>query len=193
MEGSPAPFAGRLRRLTYESYRGPAFVHWTMTIDGRAQGWLNPLLHAQLRELLCHALSLHDLVCATYCLMPDHGHFLLCGTHPASDQQLGVRAFRKAWNRLLSPDHQLQAQAYDHVLREAERERGAFQTVAQYILNNPVRAKLTANWCSWSYSGSLVPGYPELDPRDGDYWEHFWRVWNHLVTSPGQGHERPSP
>ena len=29
---------------------------------------------------------------------------------------------------------------------------------------------------------TLVPGYPELDPRQEGYWEHFWRVWNHLVA-----------
>ena len=182
MEGPPAPFAGRLPRLAPESYRGYAFVHWTMTIDHRARGWLDPLHHARLRELLCHALSHHELVCAVYCLMPDHGHFLLCGTSPASDQRLAVRAFRQSWNRLLAPDRQLQTQAYDHVLREAERAHGAFQAIAQYILENPVRATLAANWWSWPHSGAMVPGYPELDPIMEGYWEHFWRVWNHLVA-----------
>ena len=185
MERTPAPFAGRLPRLAPEFYCGDAFVHWTMTIDHRAQGWLNPLHHARLRELLCHALTRHSIVCPTYCLMPDHGHFLLCGTGAASDQQLAVRAFRQSWNRLLAPDYRLQAQAYDHVLRQAERERDAFQATAQYILENPVRAGISADWSSWSYSGALVPGYPELDPRADGYWEHYWRVWNHLGAKSG--------
>jgi len=151
-----------------------------MTIDRRIQGWLDPLHHARLRELLCHALGRHGIVCPAYCLMPDHGHFLLSGMAESSDQRLAVHLFRKTWNALLAPRYRLQAQAYDHVLRETEREHDAFQAVAWYVLGNPVRAGLTADWQIWQYSGCLVPGYPDLDPRQDDYWELFWRIWNRL-------------
>jgi putative transposase len=154
-----------------------------MTIDRRIQGWLDPLHHARLRELLCHALGRHDIVCPVYCLMPDHGHFLLCGTGDASDQLPAVRAFRQAWNRLLAPRYRLQSQAHDHLLRETEREKEAFHAVAWYILDNPVRAELADRWQSWPYSGCLVPGYPDLDPREEGYWELFWRIWNRLSES----------
>lgn len=185
MDGTPSPAHGSLPRLAPEAYRGRAFVHWTMPIDHRATGWLNPLHHARLRELLCHALGRHGVVCALYCLMPDHGHFLLCGTADSSDQLLAVRRFRREWNRLLAPSHRLQSKAHDHVLRENERARAAFQKVAWYIADNPVRAQLVAEWKSWPYVGCLVPGYPDLDSHAPDYWEHFWRVWNHQSESGG--------
>ncbi|MFT3829243.1 MAG: hypothetical protein QM691_05990 [Opitutaceae bacterium] len=151
-----------------------------MTIDRRATGWLDPLHHARLREALCHALIRHGVVCATYCLMPDHGHFLLCGHAENSDQRAAVRLFRQAWNHLLAPSPRLQRQAHDHVLREPQRECGAFQIAAWYILKNPVRAGLTNDWAAWPYSGCLVPGWPVLDPRMPDYWSLFWKICNGL-------------
>lgn len=180
MEGTPRPFHARLPRLAPEYYRGRAFVHWTMTIADRAQGWLTPLHHAQFRELLCHALARRHVVAATYCLMPDHAHLLLCGTDSTSDQRIALRDLRTSWNRLLAPHHRLQLQAHDHVLREEERAHSAFQTVAHYILANPCRAGRCDAWHEWPFSGCLVPGYPELEPRLDDYWERFWRLWNHV-------------
>jgi REP element-mobilizing transposase RayT len=87
---------GRLRRLPSGHYRGLAWVHWTMNLADRATGWLDPLHHARLREILCHALAREELVCAAYCLMPDHAHFLIGGLSSASDQRNGIKAFRKA-------------------------------------------------------------------------------------------------
>ena len=169
-----------LPRLQPEHYRGRAIAHWTMAIDHRRQGWLDPLHHARLRELLCHALGRHRIVCPAYCLMPDHGHFLLCGLEEISDQRRAVHLFRKAWNTLLAPGFRLQPQAHDHVLREEERTNDAFRAVAWYILENPVRAALADRPEDWHYSGCLVPGYPDLDPRREGYWELFWRIWKRL-------------
>jgi hypothetical protein len=47
-----------------------------------------------------------------------------------------------------------QKQPYDHVLREAERQRGAFQATAFYILANPVRADLTERMENWPSSSA---------------------------------------
>ena len=35
----------------------------------------------------------------------------------------------------------------------------------------------------YPYLGCSVPGYPELDVRAADYWERFWRIYNHLVNA----------
>jgi len=180
MDGAAPRVLRRLPRLQSEHYRGRAIVHWSMTIERRSHGWLDALHHARLRELLCHALGRHGVVCAAYCLMPDHGHFLLCGVTGSSDQRLAVHLFRQSWNNLLAPDFRLQTQAHDHVLRAEERSSDAFRAIAWYILENPVRATLADRWQHWPCSGCLVPGYPDLDPRLEGYWELFWRIWNHL-------------
>lgn len=105
-----------------------------MTLERRATGWLDPLHHAMMREWMCHALGRHALVCPAYCLMPDHVHFLWLGWSESSDQKRAIALFREAWNlELLRGGRELQRQAYDEVLREAQRDRGAFGTVANYI------------------------------------------------------------
>ena len=75
----PKKHAGRLRRLEPEAYRGDAWVHWVMTIEGRKSGWLSELSHSRIREALVHILARYRLICPIYCLMPDHMHFLFGG------------------------------------------------------------------------------------------------------------------
>jgi putative transposase len=179
---------GRLSRLDAGYYRGRAFVHWSMTIEHRATGWLSELHHAKIRELLCHALSRHHIICPAYCLMPEHGHFLWMGTSDGSDQKLAAALFREGWNaELRRSNNELQKQPFDHVLDEAERGRGAFTAVAHYILQNPVRAGLMGKWQDYRFLGALVPGYPSLNPRDEDFWERFWRIYDKLSAPSTTG------
>jgi REP element-mobilizing transposase RayT len=175
-----------LHRLNSSAYRGTSAVHWSMTIAGRRTGWLNPLHHCGVREFLLHTLARHSLACPAYCLMPDHGHFLWLGLDSSADQQRASSYFRRHWNQLLrSSGFELQSQAFDHVLRPGERERGAFCAVATYILENPVRAALENEWQAYRYSGAAILGRPELDPREDDFWERFWRHWN-VTVAPGE-------
>jgi hypothetical protein len=83
---------------------------------------------------------------------------------------------RREWNPLLGPVKQ-QDQAYDSVLRESDRSGDAFAKVVGYLLRNPVRQGLVAEWQNWSYSGALFPGYPTLDPRKVMFWENFWKAY----------------
>jgi REP element-mobilizing transposase RayT len=178
----PQRHTGRLRRLDAAHYRGRSYVHWSMTVDQRATDWLDALHHARLREWLAHALGRHALVCPAYCAMPDHAHFLWVGWSDASDQRKAAALLRAAWNReLRCRGCALQRQAHDHVLREEERERGAFTAVAAYVFENPVRAGLVEQWRDYPFLGALVPGYPELDPRAEDFWERFWRIYAGLA------------
>jgi putative transposase len=167
----------RLPRLPVEFYRGQNWIHWTMALEDRSTGWLTPVLHAQLREWLCHALGRHRILCPAYCLMPDHAHFLWIGWDECSDQRKAAAVLRMAWNAALRQSGRaLQRQAHDHVLREEARAQGAFVTVATYVLENPVRAELCGNWREYPHLGAMVPGYPVLDLRTDDYWDKFWRI-----------------
>ncbi|MBI2514413.1 MAG: hypothetical protein HYV96_20760 [Opitutae bacterium] len=168
----------RLPRLPAEWYRGRAWVHWSMTVDRRATGWLDSLRHARIREVLVDALGRYGIVCPAYCVMPDHAHFLWAGVAERSNQPLGARLLRTAWNaELKHHGFRLQRQGYDHVLREEERKRGAVMAVAAYIWENPVRAGLVAEWRQYPFLGAVVPGYPDLDPRCEDFWDVFWRIY----------------
>lgn len=177
----PVQPKGHLPRLTPAAYRGHAIIHWTLTLEERATGWLSSNVHHTWRKILLHACARYHLICPCYTLMPDHMHLLWAGTSNDSDQRLAIEFLRKHLAAALAPAS-WQKQPHDHVLRENEREQGAFAAIAHYILDNPVRAGLVACLPDYEYSGCCVTGYPELDPRLDDYWLRFWRVYNHLVA-----------
>lgn len=187
MDSQPADARARLPRLHPASYRGRSAVHWSMTLESRATGWLDASRHAALRELLLHACHRYALACPAYCLMPDHAHFLWIGLAGTSDQRLAAAWFRRHWNALLAPALALQRQAHDHVLRESERTHDAFPKIANYIFQNPERAGLVGAWRDWAFLGAIFPGVHPLDPRAPDYWERFWREHHRrlgVATSP---------
>jgi hypothetical protein len=68
------------------------------------------------------------------------------------------------------------------VLREEDRQRTAFEDVVGYIARNPERAGLVKEnaFCDYPYTDCLLPGYPELHFREGDFWDRFWRVYMYL-------------
>ncbi len=170
---------GTLPRLAPEYYRGHAFVFWTHTIEQRCKDWLSPSFYACFRELLLHALARYELACPIYCLMPDHIHLVWLGLSPASDQQRASQFLRQHVGPSLLPAA-FQKQPHDHVLREKERERNAFQSTCYYVRENPVRAGLAAAWADYRYSDAVVPGYPELNVRAEDFWIRFWRVYAYV-------------
>ena len=155
-------------------------VHWVMTIDRRATGWLDELRHARFREALLHTMVRYDLLCPVYCLMPDHVHLVWVGVDQRTDQKQAAAFFRRITNRVLAPE-KWQQEPYDNVLREEQRKRGAFQTVCHYVWENPVRAKLSGRAGDHPWSGAVVPGFPDLEPRRDDFWDVFWRIYHERV------------
>ncbi|MBI2439845.1 MAG: hypothetical protein HYV35_00550 [Lentisphaerae bacterium] len=110
------------------------------------------------------------------------------GTNTDSDQQLGMAFFRRHLNPILAP-YRLQKQAYDHILRESECEKNAFQSLVFYILENPVRRELVLQRQKYKHSGSLVPGYPDINLALDDNWLRFWQIVQKLMVKG----ERPRP
>jgi len=129
-----------------------------------------------MREVLLHTVMRYDLLCPAYCFMPDHLHLVWIGVSGGADQRIAAQFFRFHSGALLAPAG-WQKQAFDHVLREDDRKRGAFAAVCHYILENPVRAKLVGTWNAYRYSGAALPGFPDVDPRRNDYWETFWGIY----------------
>jgi hypothetical protein len=113
--------------------------------------------------------------------MPDHIHLLWVGLAEESDQCLAMEFLRKRL-RLALGRASWQQRAYDHVLQENERECSAFVSTAHYMLENPVRAGLVAQAVDYAFLGCGVAGYPDLDVRQADYWELFWRIYNRMVS-----------
>ena len=174
---------GHLPRLASSCYQGTSTVFWTFPIQDRATGWLDPDFHSSFREILLHAAFRDAVACPVYCLMPDHIHLLLHGLEPAADQLLAVRFLRRHLGARILP-HRFQHQAHDHVLRSEERVADGFVAIVRYVRDNPVRKGWVSAWDGWPYTGFLVPGFPDLDPRSYDFLDRFWRC---VAAWPGLG------
>ena len=171
---------GHLKKLNAHNYQGYAWIHWSMTIQDRGQGWLDALMHQTVRELLLHTCVRYDLHSPSFCLMPDHAHFLLMGLNPESNQLNAIKFFRRSWNEVLKErGFSLQKECYDHVLLEDEKRPEAFEDTVLYILKNPQRAGLVDEWQDWSFNGAVLPGYPKIQQFPiSDFWPFFWKVHN---------------
>ncbi len=179
-------YAGRnshLKRLDRQCYRGQAYVHWTVTMQDRAVGWLIPAFYYKFRELLTHAAFRYAVTCPIYCLMPDHMHLLWIGIDDKSDQVNAMKHFRKHLQAVLNKlDCRLHYQPYDHVLSDEERLETGFVNVVDYIARNPERKGLVPvdGYRDYKFTGCLVPGYPDLMLWQPDYWDRFWRSYSFL-------------
>ncbi|MCR9296237.1 MAG: hypothetical protein NXI32_26290 [bacterium] len=181
-----------LPRLDPKFYQGKACVHWTLTIEQRKKGWLNPIFLNRFRELMTHALFRYALVCPIYCLMPDHMHLVWIGIEERSDQLKAMKFFRRQLNASLGcHGFRFQHQPYDRVLRDEERKEENFVDLVEYIGRNPERAGLIEidEFTSYPYNGCLLPGYPELQLWTDQFWDRFWRAYAFLRK---QGLFRPA-
>ena len=166
-----------LPRLDPSFYRGFAHIHWIFNIRDRKTGWFSEEFFLRFQLVATHTFLRYHIVAPCICLMPDHIHMLLIGYDAEqSDQRLAVSFLRKHLKRHIAP-FEFQRPAYDHVLRESERTREAFQKTASYIRNNPTRAGLVDDGEQWSYECCIVPGYPDLHPSEPDFWDKFWRIY----------------
>jgi putative transposase len=165
-----------LPRLERCYYQGDAVVFWTLAIFDRAKGWLTQVFHIEFRELMLHTAAREGLICPIYCLLPDHLHLIWMGLRLDTDQINGMAFLRTYLEPKLGPAR-FQPQAQDEVLREEKRRKNAFAKVCFYIAANPVRAALVMKPEDWSFTGCLVPGFPNLNPLAEDFWPKFWSIY----------------
>ena len=179
-----------LPRLPREYYQADAVVFWTLTVFDKAKGWLTAAFHQHFQKLMLHAAAREGLVCPIYCLMPDHIHLVWMGLRLDSDQINGMAFLRTYLEPELSPA-KFQPQPQDEVLREEQRKRNAFAKVCHYIAANPVRAELIGEKDVWPFTGCVIPGYPNLNFLDEDYWSKFWRIFAKLRQPDAGNIKRP--
>jgi putative transposase len=110
-------------------------------------------------HLLATATS-HQFTVIAYCLMPDHAHALLEALADAADFREFVRIFKQRtsfdWKQETGATL-WQRGYFDRVLRADEDT----VSVARYILENPIRARLVGDPRDYPYVGSGT-----MDVRD---------------------------
>ena len=104
------------------------------------------------RQLLCTSGNYGFEVIA-YCFMPDHLHALVVGTRVDADFRRFVSMFkqRSAFEHLKRRKGRLWQEGYlEHVVRSEEN----VESIAAYILANPLRAGLCENFGEYRHLGS---------------------------------------
>jgi len=125
--------------------------------------------------MILHSAAREGVLCPAYCLMPDHVHFVWMGLRRDTDQRNGIKFLRAQLGPILKPA-KFQHQAHDHVLKPEERQRQSFSLAcAEYVLLNPLKAKLVQQPSDWPWAGAVIPGYPQANPFESDYWPWFWK------------------
>ena len=136
-----------LPRLGHEAYRGLAIVHWVFSMRDAAPAGSTKLFSCAFSSRACTPFI---ATASPRPYLPD------ARSHPSAPD--GLRPGRERqrlavsfWRRQLKPilaragESAFQAQTYDHVLREPERQRGSFEAHAAYIRRNPYRAGLSVS------------------------------------------------
>ena len=156
----------RPRRLLNVSYVGRARYFLTFCTHDRLKAFADPEVAARTLEEFRRTATIERFAILAYCLMPDHVHLLVEGMTEDADlerfaklakQRSGGVYRRRRGTRLWQEGY------FERVLREHDDT----MTIARYIVNNPVRARLVAHPSEYSYVGSDVCG---LDALLGSLW-----------------------
>jgi len=114
-------------------------------------------LNQQILDILREEQERQNCAVFTYCLMPDHLHFLVSPRQDGisvltfTDQYKGKstnRSWTVGWRGKL-----WQPRYYDHIVRAEE----SLYAIAEYILNNPLRKGLIEYAGHWPWSGHINP------------------------------------
>lgn len=118
-------------------------------MDRRARGWLDEALHTALREALVHACVRGKCVCPVYCLMPDHGHFLILGAHSDADSRVWAKWFAQCGARFFLRASSSSAR---HMITSCARR------IAKRTRSPPLRGTSLRIRCGPDWSKILKPG-----------------------------------
>jgi putative transposase len=151
----------RPKRLDGVSYVGFQRYFLTFCTAYRHRAFENYALVDSCLVQLRLCAERHDIALVAYCFMPDHVHLLVSGVAESTDVRAFVAAFKQATGFAYRRQHEKrlwQPGYFDRMLRDDE----ATEAVARYILENPVRAGLTAQLGEYQPAGSDLYDFQEL-------------------------------
>jgi putative transposase len=140
-------------RLSAQNYFGRNVYHLIIVCAKRRAYLADPKDARRLIAILINSAARHRFKLHAYCAMPDHFHVLAEGTQLTSDLMEFVRVVkqRSAFEfRRIYGCQLWEMSFYDRILRPKE----CIETVATYILQNPVRWDLCSEAEEYPFSGS---------------------------------------
>ncbi|MBI2485814.1 MAG: transposase [Deltaproteobacteria bacterium] len=149
---------GKLR-LTDFDYKGNEFVYFiTICTADKQPYFLNDKIATIIADEIEFRRIKKEIKVFCYCIMPDHLHILLSLTEDYRKRlQDWVSAFKRYTAKIASELFGIkplwQKNFYDHIVRKEE----SLLTIAEYIVNNPVRKGMVPNWEEYLYSKIVDP------------------------------------
>jgi putative transposase len=145
----------RPERLKSFDYIGPYAYFLTFCADHGHDAFVEPARVEVVSTQILRAATDESFALVAYCYMPDHLHLLVSGEQENSDcrsfiarsKQFSGFYYQKQFGRRL-----WQRYGYEHVLRTEE----AVPSVARYIVENPLRARLINDVRQYPFLGSSV-------------------------------------
>jgi REP-associated tyrosine transposase len=140
-------------RLNPALYVGIQRYLLTFCTDRRLAFFTTPAVVETVKQQILEAATQFRVAVIAFCFMPDHVHLLVEGESAASDilkfvhqaKQRSGYAFAQRWNRQL-----WQRSFHDYVLRDDD----ATISVARYVIENPLRARLAVCAADYPFLGS---------------------------------------
>jgi len=126
-----------------------------LCVRGRECTFTIPTIVAEALEQISVAAKACGFEILAYCFMPDHLHLLVEGQSDDSDLVKFANLLKQRTSfayRRHERNHLWQKGYFEHVVRDDEMT----QTIAKYVLENPVRAGLVKEPLEYPFSGSLV-------------------------------------
>jgi putative transposase len=148
----------RPRRLATFDYIGRQRYFVTMSTFKRQRIFIEPEIVDSLRLKLVRTCELRQFAILAYVFMPDHLHCLFEAKADDCDFRAFVAAMRRQMSILIGDRLGVvlwQDGYYERVLRS----EGDVQGVIDYILNNPIRARLVDRAADYRWSWSIT-NYP---------------------------------
>ncbi len=152
----------RKHRLPRELYKGVLAVAFTVCIKKRVPLFTDESIVNVFKDVLLAEASRYHCDILAYVFMPDHLHAILQGTSENAQPLSAMNRFKQKtgfWLSKYHPDAQWQKDYYDHIVRD---EKEIVKHV-RYILENPVRKGIVADWIEYKYIGSTIHDLAELE------------------------------
>lgn len=133
----------------------------TFCTHGRSRAFTSAETVDQALTEFLRACARDGFEIVAYCFMPDHVHFLVCGTRPDSDlvrwitigKQLSAAAYRRTTGNPL-----WQEGWFDRVVRDSDD----VTAIIRYVIENPIRAGLAEDVRDYPFWGSCAHSREDL-------------------------------
>lgn len=149
----------RLEKIYYKGLKAVSFTG--CVLPGKDS--INKInIFLRFEEILIKESKKCNIDLMIYLFMPDHFHIITIGKNDNSDPLDFMKRFKQSsgyWFSQTGFPNKWQKDFFDHIIRIEKDLENQFY----YILNNPVRKGIVANWKDYPFKGSTTYELDKID------------------------------